>query len=640
VQLESNGTSSPANTAAIDTGTEPGGAPVLNATDTLPNWLVHVLAERRLPTGVVKDWASFERRDEQFANAARWFLRSRDIPLPPGVPEPQSQLMVEAATEMAVLGPVLDRYIRHGLRRSSNPDDQERAIRAVNRLRVLGIQVTETGSQACASPVGRVMAYSKSKVAAIVPILRAERAALGERIRAIVVADFEKSSAMSAEISHLLDKEAGGAMAAFRTLLADPDTDALEPVLVTGSSVLVDDDLAPRLMDAATEWLARRGIDVQLQFAEEQGFKVLAGRGSDWCPRVYVTLITELFQAGLIRCLVGTRGLLGEGWDATKVNVLVDLTTVTTSMSVNQLRGRSIRLDPDDPAKLADNWDVVCMAPEFVKGFDDYARFQEKHETLYGLTEDGAVEKGVGHVHPAFTELKPEGVEGTMELLNAEMTDRVRRRFDVRSRWRIGQPYRGDSIRALELRTSPGTSAGFPPFRGSQSPWSQQSLTLAIGRAVLGALQEIGQIKSLPDVHVSDRAGGYVRTFLENASDAESAVFAQALQEVLGPLDRPRYVISRSVWEFKETWLSRVLPVIVGRYFQRRDGRMAMLHAVPSALAKNKDLAAIFQRHWNAYVSPGEALYAHQGEGEQLIRRAERQGVTPQSPARVKEIFY
>jgi hypothetical protein len=517
--------------------------------------------------------------------------------------------------------------------------DQQRAIRAIQRLRLLGVQITETGSQACASPVGRVMAYSRSKVAAVVPILKAERAFLGDRIRAVVIADFEKTSAVSTEISHLLDAEAGGAVAAFRALLSDPDTDSFDPVLVTGSTVLVDDDLAPHLIDTASKWISERRMEVQINLGEEQGFKVLTGRGIDWCPRVYVAMITELFQAGLTKCLVGTRGLLGEGWDATKVNVLVDLTTVTTSMSVNQLRGRSIRLDPDDPAKLADNWDVVCLAPEFVKGFDDYARFQEKHGTLFGLTEDGAVEKGVGHVHPAFTELKPEGVESTMELLNAEMLDRVRRRFDVRSRWRIGQPYRGDSIRALEVQPGTGTDSGFPPFRGAQSPWSQRSLTLAVGRAVLGALQEIGMVKSLSDVQLAERSGGYVRTFLENATDGESALFTQALHEVLGPLEQPRYVIPRNVVDIKDTWLSRVLPTIVSRYFQRRLGRMAMLHAVPSILAKNKDLVAIFERHWNAYVSPGKALYAHLGEGERLLDRALREGMTPSSSARIKEVF-
>ena len=60
---------------------------------------------------------------------------------------------------------------------------------------------------------------------------------------------------------------------------------------------------------------------------------------------------------------MGTRGLLGEGWDASRINVLVDLTTVTTHMSINQLRERSFRLDKHWPEKVANNWDVVCVLP-------------------------------------------------------------------------------------------------------------------------------------------------------------------------------------------------------------------------------------------------------------------------------------
>ena len=71
--------------------------------------------------------------------------------------------------------------------------------------------------------------------------------------------------------------------------------------------------------------------------------------------------------------------------------------------------------------RQANNWDVVCIAPEFSKGFDDYARFKNKHKNLFGVTDDGAIEKGVGHVHPAFTELKPEGLESSATVFNAEM---------------------------------------------------------------------------------------------------------------------------------------------------------------------------------------------------------------------------
>lgn len=606
--------------------------------ESLPDWLHRVLAERLLPTGIAKDWPAFEIRDPAFAKAARLFLLRCQRELPATVPEPDQGTPWEDIPEMHVLVPVLDRYVRHRLRNSPEPADQALAERVISRLRMLGIQITETGCQACASPVGRVLAYSRAKTTATLAILRAEQAALGRRIRAVVVTDYEKTSAVSSEITHLLDDEAGGAVAVFRALLADPETDGLDPVLLTGSTVLVDDDLAPPLLDAARAWLTTRGCKVELRYIEEEGFHVLQGSGADWCPQTYVMLVTELFQRGLTRCLVGTRGLLGEGWDAHTVNVLIDLTTVTTSMSVNQLRGRSLRLDPDDPAKLSDNWDVVCIAPEFARGLDDYERFINRHKVLFGLTDDGVIEKGVGHVHAAFTELKPELVETSVLGMNEEMLARVHRRADFRERWHIGEPYYAEPIHAVEARLG-GAGGGFPPFAGMPEAWEEHSLTTAIGEAVLGALREAKLIQPRGELHSGDRAGGYVRLFLKHAPQSESEFFARALHEALGPLHRPRYLIPRSVDLLKDTWLSRILPGFIGQHFRRRERQLVMWHAVPSDLAKNKELADLYQRHWNIHVSPGEVLYAHHGEGERTVTEARRIGLAPSGRIHSKEVF-
>ena len=51
-------------------------------------------------------------------------------------------------------------------------------------------------------------------------------------------------------------------------------------MLVTGSTVLVADDLSPRFDAAADEWLARKEIDVELDFGEEDGFHVVSSQGS------------------------------------------------------------------------------------------------------------------------------------------------------------------------------------------------------------------------------------------------------------------------------------------------------------------------------------------------------------------------
>jgi len=606
--------------------------------EPLPEWLARVLSEYRLPTGLMRDWQSFSRRDPALADNGRLFLARKGITLPENVPELVLDLQPEEVPEMEILVPILDRYVRHYLRRSPRPADHLRAESTIRRLRTLGVQITDTGCQACASPVGRVMAYSRSKTDALPHILSAEIDALGESIRAVVVADYEKTSAVTADVRHLLDDEAGGAVAAFKSLLRQSTTDALDPIMLTGSTVLVDDDLAAAFITAAESWLEKRGFKVELVQGEQDGFCVIRGKGGDWCPRVYIELITELFQNGLTKCLVGTRGLLGEGWDANRINVLIDLTTVTTSMTVNQLRGRSIRMDADAPEKLSNNWDVVCIAPEFSKGLDDYRRFIAKHKTIFGVTDDAAIEKGVGHVHASLTELKPEGLEGSVRLLNDEMIQRVGRRSEVRQMWRIGQPYLNRPVRALETRNA-AIGGGFPPFAGSREAWNATSLATAIGTAVLHALVEAGLIHEHRRLHVGARAGGYVRLFLEEADDAENGLFTSSMHEALGPLHRPRYVIPRYVQHVKESWISRFLPEIVGKYFRKRQQQRVMLHAVPSKLARNKEIVLLYEKHWNQHVSPGEAMFALRGEGERLVDEATRSHQTPSSDIREKEIF-
>lgn len=620
---EGNSNSEPAEPEFRDE--VPGDNDVPISPGNITQWLTNTLSELRLPTGVAKDWNSFARRDQVFALAARQFLVSRGLPLPKHAPHlgPNESCSVTPAMEYWV--PVIDRFVRHFLRRSPLKSHQRVSKQLTESLRTLGVQITDTGTRPCVSPVGRVLAYSKSKTDALIPILSAELENLGDSIRAVIIADFERTSAVTAQLKNLMDDETGGAIAAFKSLLSDSNTDRLEPVLLTGSTILVDDEIEIEFLQRSRDWLAERSLEVELESRDVAEFHQIVGSGSDWAPRVYVEMVTEIFQAGLTRCLIGTRGLLGEGWDANKINVLIDLTTVTTSMSINQLRGRSFRLDPGWGEKLANNWDVVCLAPEFSKGFDDYQRFKNKHKNLFGVTDDGAIEKGVGHVHPAFTEIKPEGLESSVTVFNAEMIERSRRRNQVRDLWKIGQPFLGQTIESVEAKFS-GDSPGFPAISHRRDPWSDQSLTAAIAASVIASLAELGRIRQRGGNRTVELSGGYVRVFLADASAEDNRMFTSSMKQVLGPLDRPRYVIPRNVIRREETWLSSLLPEIVGRYFQKKRTELAMLHAVPSELARNKTDVLVFQKHWNRLVSPGEAVYAHRGGGEKMVQAAIAKG--------------
>ena len=482
------------------------------------------------------------------------------------------------------------------------------------------------------------MAYASSKIDALSDIIATEMQSLGPDIRAVIITDFEKTSATTL-VEGVMDEEAGGAIAAVRAMVRCDSGDILDPVLMTGSTVLVDDDLAERFLQEARLWLQNRNLEVELNDEVKDGYHVISGKGKHWIPRYYSMMITEFFQQGITKCLIGTRGLLGEGWDASKINVLVDLTTVTTSMSINQLRGRSIRLDKDWPGKVANNWDIVCLAEEFTNGFKDYARFEKKHKQLYGVCDDGAIEKGVGHVHAAFTEAEPKGISEGMALFNDEMLKRSRNRPLARQLWGIGQPFSALPKEAVETKCSAGFGGGFGFKRNETSEWSDESIVQAIAYTISNSLIHTGHISQTCRASGGNRGGGWLRMHLENSTEEESKIFTKALEEVLGPLDKPRYVISRYSRFMTDTWLTKLLPEVLAKYLRPVESRLVMHHSVPKILAGKKEDADVFLRYWQEFVSPAELFYAHSNDGKQRLEAIRQQNLVPKNSIHRKQIF-
>ena len=66
---------------------------------------------------------------------------------------------------------------------------------------------------------------------------------------------------------------------------------------------------------------------------------------------------------------------------------------------------------------------------------------------------------------------------------------------------------------------------------------------------------------------------------------------------------------------------------------------MARLHAVPDVLARNKQDVLVFQKYWNEFVSPGEALFALRGEGQKVLDAAKQNASTGSIAVHEKEVF-
>lgn len=605
-----------------------------------PDWLSDTLEHRRIPGRDGLSYREFHKALPAFSDAARAFLTLKGHGLPQGVPTSAVGFggYAETTPLVVLLRPLLDRYVRFGLLRSTHPEDQRLAAEVARRFQLLGYQITSSGARPCASPVGRILAYAKGKTKALSEILAVEYQELGQGLRCVVVTDFEKTSS-TAVVDEVHDDEAGGAIGVFKSLVDCGIGDKLDPVLMTGSTLLVDDDLSERFLERARAWVEHRNLSIEFTDEPMGRFHHLHGSGKDWAPRHYSTMVTEFFQEGLTKCLIGTRGLLGEGWDASRINVLIDLTTVTTSMSINQLRGRSMRLDKLWPEKVANNWDVVCLAEEFIKGFDDYERFERKHKNLYGVCDDGSIEKGVGHVHAAFTELQPEAVNEGMGVINQEMLHRARRRSSTRELWGIGQPFSAESRKSLEFKPKTPVGGSQFMFGKANEQWTEASLNQAIIQAVGNAMLDIGLLPRHAKLGGGERGGGWFRYYLENCNEEETDLFATAISEIFGPVDNARYLVSRSARFFDDTFLSKLLPEVLAKYLRKERQEVVMFYRVPSCLAKHKDDAERFEKYWNVLVSPGEVLYAHSKDGKDAMAFAKASGLVSQTVQHLKDVY-
>ena len=592
------------------------------------SWLQRRLVERRAADGAAPiSWERLEGDEPALADAALRLHVAGLLPSPEGARVRERHRHPPTAEDWVAL---LNDWTRRCLHPSDDPAD-EAALAAVRRaLPSVGYRLTRTGIRAAASPVDRVLARSASKGAAAVEILRAEAAELGPRLRSVVLCDHEVASAeLPARLVGVLDPQAGGARLVLETLAADPDTAAVDPVLLTGRTVACRRDTAERLVAWLRESRSAPTATAALAGDPVEVVEVTAPGG--WSPRRYVPLVTRFFEEGGSRCLVGTRGLLGEGWDARSVNVLVDLTTATTPTAVVQARGRALRIDAGWPAKVADNWAVVCVTDGHPKGAADYERFVRKHDGYFALTHEGDIESGVSHVDPEFSPYNPPPAD-RMAALNAAMLVRVAERERVRDLWAIGTPYDDEPVRTVVVRA--GRDLGLagravvslgPGPRGRRLPWWRflelptHAALADVAAAVADGLHEAGLLPVGADaVRIEPLPTGDYRALVAGVSAAESDLFAQSLDDVVSPLAAPRYVVPRLVVTPPLTrWAA--FRLAARRLFGRPVPGAVVYHAVPAVLGVNRRRVAGFERAWNARVSPGQALYTGSPEGTGVL---------------------
>ena len=142
-----------------------------------------------------------------------------------------------------------------------------------------------------------------------------------------------------------------------------------------------------------------------------------------------------------------------------------------------------------------------------------------------------------------------------------------------------------------------------------------------IGTALMEALSKAEFINTSDShmwVEVAKQNDGSFFVSLQGATFYESSLFADCIDEILSPIDSPRYLVVR-----KGSFLGQ----------ERVD-----YHAVPMRFGVRKELASIFHRAWEKYVSPTELVYTRTEVGRKALLKAKMRSFSSNFSKHVKRL--
>lgn len=549
---------------------------------------------------------------------------------------------------------VLNHWLRP-LVTSTDPRDKALIAKVADLLPSLGLRWTRRGIVAGVPTVDRVLARSAAKAQAAVDIVGLEADTLGTDLRALVLCDFERASALPRFLGEVLDEDAGSARLVLQGFLEEQRTRRLNPLLVTGSTLAGDPDALEQIARRAEQQRGVRGLRVE----QDGGLFRLTG----WGPRQWVPVVTGMLEDGDTQVLIGTRGLLGEGWDARSVNCLVDLTTATAATALVQMRGRALRIDPRQRDKVSICWSVVCVTDGML-GDNDWERLVRKHHGYVGPDAAGSMVDGIGHLDDSLSAHQPPDSSRIPEL-NARAIVRSQRRGDIAEAWARTRDT-GASLRSvLRARRASTPKRLVPlelvprlPTRRRREialpvlaplavlaavmgyPWLAAGLCAAaliffgvglytarrllhglveppgvlnVAAAVADAMGAVGLIDADSSRLTAELVGEEVRCAIAGVDAEQSTRYAEALDEALQPIGDPRYVVSRRVVS------SVSVPALLRASWTGRLADAETWHPVPSALGRRRGDAEAYHRSWTRWVGDGELLYTRSPRGTGVL---------------------
>ena len=398
-----------------------------------------------------------------------------------------------------------------------------------------------------------------------------------------------------------------------------------------------------------------------------------------------IHIITQIFQSGEIEILIGTKSLLGEGWDAPAINALILASFVGSFVLSNQMRGRAIRTQNGNLDKTGNIWHLVTIDQSSKTGGDDFDLLKRKFRGFVGVSfqENAGIENGINRLNLAENiYLKAEA-----EKKNKEMFSYAADRESLKQRWKVALETGVTLVEEIKIPFSEEKE-----YKAVKSFYLYKTIanllaTLVSGLIGLGIesleviLEGAKNIKSAQDLYfylavigtigvvtfgrLTIKTLGLYLKYRDISKDIQqigNALLNSLIKVGLVHSNRANLKVKTSMNELgtvfchleggttfeKSTFVNAlkeiINPIDNPRYVIIRKNRFMLFlqqkdyHAVPEVLGKNKKLAEDFEQEWQSLVGDCELIFTRTLRGRKVLLKSSVKSLSAQFKEKVTHV--
>ena len=499
---------------------------------------------------------------------------------------------------------------------------------------------------------------STNKLDSIVSIVKFEKDQLKEGLRLVVLTDFIRKEFLGLNENYTKQINKIGVIPIFNYLKKYIEGTSSIAVL-SGSIIILNKSCLKKL----SEYISPKEFHTKSINNSNNFVELIV---SEYFRKNIVAVITQLFEKGFIKILIGTKSLLGEGWDAPSINSLILASNIGSFVSSNQMRGRAIRVKQAN--KTGHIWHLASIDITHKNGGEDISKLTQRFEAFTGLSVvDTTIKNGIKRLNIPLN-----FYDKDLDELNKKTFNKAKNRTNLIKDWdtAIAKGYSIKKIVKVDYLTTPAfkkdkkviytklskngfieLGLGFLYFtveyitnnlvnllRGNflivlkyfivslfivflprtikviklyYAIGNVDKLVAKIGKAVLQTMLQSNLIKTnfnTIQIEVLKDQKGAISCSLIGASYFENSLFVTSLNEILQPIKNPRYIILRKNW----------LKDKIGIY---------NMHSVPNIFDSNKKSATLFYKNWKKYVGKSELLFSRSLDGRKLVLKAKIQNL-------------